>query len=265
MAECPPKSTTSSTPVSMREDGSAIQSDGTNDQDWKQRLNKIPTSSCQSSFATERLMSKCVAKSNCSAVVESAVFGAVTGCKSGTELHAKATYACVSRQVLKGFFSPGLENRGSGDGSLVPGGGDGWADSHAQEGGNTGHDVVRVTEDYSGFVDAPRYEPEKEQRNGQHYGDRDDDSRRLSGNPFTQIRRLFRNEDQKRGKDGSKSDDQAITGVIDRNVVVRESDSLTHTKLITRGVNFWVSMTSFIRGTSIISSNNHCTRSSARS
>lgn len=208
-------------------------------------------------------MSRCVGRGNCSVLVEASVLGPASSCKPGTDLHAKATYACVSRQVLKGLFAaPAGSREDGGAHPRIPGKEEGL-ESDSQERGNALDAGRRVTEDYTGFVDAPRYVPEQELSSSRHY-EEDEGSRRPTGNPFTQIRRLFRNEDQNRGKADPKSpatDDQAITGVISRNTV-HERDTLTHQQLITRGVSFWVSLTSFMKGMSgtlacIMSSNNH--------
>ena len=257
VAECPPKSSSNATSQASRADISRIQSDGAEGEDLKEK-SRMTNDLCQSSFATERLMSRCVGRGMCSVPVDSSVFGPASSCKPATDLHAKATYACVTRLVLKGLFAAPTaegskeEARGT-DQTRIPlgAGGEEGPESDSQERGNALGAGQRVTEDYTGFVDAPRYVPELEQSNGRHYED-DDASRRPSGNPFTQIRRLFRNEDQNREKAGSKSpatDDQAITGIISRNAV-HERDTLTHQQLITRGVSFWVSLSSFMKGMS---------------
>lgn len=260
VAECPPKSSLNSTSahVIRTDTASRIQSDGPEGEDLKGRMTNDV---CQSSFATERLMSRCVGRGSCSVPVDSDVFGPASSCKPGTGLHAKATYACVSRQVLKGLFAGPTAAEGSKDDTRgrdegrIPVestvGGDEGRESDPQEQGNKLDAGQRVTEDYSGFVDAPRYVPEQEQNSGRNYENDDESSRRPSGNPFTQIRRLFRNEEPNQDKNASKIrtiDDQAISRIIGRNSV-DEKDSRSRQQLITRGVSIWVSLTSFMKGT----------------
>jgi hypothetical protein len=254
VAECPPKSSPTTVSPASRTDASPIQSDGAEGEDLK---NQITNDLCQSSFATERLMSKCVGKGNCTVMADATVLGAVSSCKPGTELHAKATYACVSRQVLKGLFAGSPNSREDMRGSDHPGipVGEEGPKSDPQERGNSLDAGQRVTEDYTGFVDAPRYVPEQELGSAGRQDESDaSGARRAAGgrdDAFTQIRRMFRKEDQNREKTDPKSvvtDDQPMSGIISRNPV-QETDTLAHQQLITKGVSFWVSMTSFIKGT----------------
>ena len=110
VAECPPKATptakTLTSTASLREDASRSQSGtGTAGETKQQQNNKVTSDThCQSSFATERLTAKCVGKRNCSVPVDAETLGP-SSCKAGADLHIKATYACVARQVLKSIDS----------------------------------------------------------------------------------------------------------------------------------------------------------------
>lgn len=244
MAECPPKSDVTS---DRKEDPTSqqIPSDE-RDKDSKQAnkmANSLPI--CQSSFATERLMTRCVGKGSCNVTVDSSTFGTVSSCRSGSELHAKATYACVSRQVLKGLFAPHSEpdanradSKGS-DESVMQS----LGDKSDPKGGTD------VSQDLIGFVDAPRYVPDQDmdEKRPEEHDVEDDSGNRPSGNPFTQIRRLFRKEERSKSPAKTSSLDQ-IKSMIHQN---SDQEKDTHQKWISDGIRFWFSISRGFSGTSL--------------
>lgn len=113
---------------------------------------KSPYPVCQASFATERLVKRCGGLRNCTVPVDQETLGTST-CKPGTDLHLKVTYACVLRQILKGFVAVGTGAKETG----------GNLDTEKQIGHESPSAPPATSkDDYAGFVDAPRYVPDSE-------------------------------------------------------------------------------------------------------
>ena len=98
----------------------------------------VLTNTCSSSYATEKILSRCLGFKNCSLVVSERDLGKPDGCPRQTQLHLKVTYVCLPRDVLKSrsldaLTTPSSTTRGS-----------------------------KGDEDYTGFLGSPRFIPDSE-------------------------------------------------------------------------------------------------------
>jgi hypothetical protein len=103
----------------------------------------VMSNTCFSSYATEKLLSRCLGHKNCSFEITESNLGRPDACPRGTQLHLKVTYVCLPRDVLK--------TRHHTSSTLSP------FTTFTTKGSK-----VNGEEDYTGFLGSPRFVPDSD-------------------------------------------------------------------------------------------------------
>ena len=112
-----------------------------------QKGNKSVGNICSSSYATEHIMTRCLGKRNCSLEANHDNLGKPDGCLSGTQFHLKVTYACLPRDVLKGYIFSTMTPMTSS-----------WTTTTTTT--TTASKTTQSKDDLEGFLGSPRFIPE---------------------------------------------------------------------------------------------------------